>query len=139
MTPLDKALDQTGNYNSMEPTPIIKPDNLRQIADLAYETARAARKEEAIALIPLFNALLTDAVNVSMTHVENTITIPQEMLEKICEPQGTWRESVAYSTEYVTTYTLEKLNMVGEALFRMIKDEGYKIDVFRFNEMTVYA
>ena len=136
---LDRPTDQTGNYNMMESTPtIVTPETLRQIGDIAYETARAERKAEALTLVPYFNDLLIEATKLSMTHVENMIVIPGHMLEKICEPLTSYVETPG-GTESVTKYNLEKLNMVGEALFRMIKDEGYSLDTFKYNELTVYS
>ena len=123
----------------MESTPtIVTPEILRQVADTAYETARSERKAEALALVPYFNDLLIEATKLSMTHVENMVVIPGHMLEKICEPLTSYVETPG-GTESVTKYHLEKLNMVGEALFRMIKDEGYSLDVFAYNELTVYS
>lgn len=121
----------------MEPT-ILTPKDLKHYADTAYLDAIIVARNAALLYVPAINDLLEAAAKKSMTHVENTIVIPGEILEKICESETRYMETPG-GTESMTKYDLIKLNMVGEALFALIKDAGYTTNVFPHNELTVYA
>lgn len=123
---------------------IISPEALRQVADASYLDWVAANKTAALQYVQAINDLLEAAVIISKTHVENTITIPEDIIVEICEPETTYTESSSVNFGHpmaveVTRYHLNKLNGVGEALFTLIKDAGYTVDVFAYNELTVYT
>jgi hypothetical protein len=105
---------------------IISPNELEKVAERAREQDNSFARQQATMIIPDINRLLIDAAKRSHTSLRNEITIPQEILAEICDPENFERRWGA-NGHMETRYLLRNLNPVGEALVELITEQGYKV------------
>jgi hypothetical protein len=102
---------------------IISPNELEKVAERARDSFA---RQQATMIIPDINRLLIDAAKRSHTSLRNEITIPQEILVEMCDPENfdlSWDGNGHMETRYL----LRNLNPVGDALVELIREQGYKV------------